>query len=541
MKARALCLAIAAMVLAPRAVAAATPETLIDQLAQVDCNGPGLYEFMPFEDFWAVIPEPYPQAHLEGSKPDCVPEAMRALVRLGPQALPALVRHIDDRRPTGLRIGVTLKPGETYMGGQIFAQEYESRAHVYKADTLPPFQDACPHDDCFAARDFEKPYTIKVGDICFTLIGQIVNRGLVAAHYQMTGWTLVNSPIETPALARSVRRDWAGVDADGLRDSLLADLRTPLRGPPPGYKSRLNDPLPYEESEALTLHTLYAGALRRLRFYFPQTYKALAGNDLAKRQAFEKEEEARRAEVMQPRDPERLIGLFLNIGCPFPGASDVAASPAFLVQEDSMEHFSKTQFEDIKGLHVSVSCDTTPILNAMHFGLAVLPALLRHVDDKRPTKLVLGQGRGPQERVFADEYDARHRSSQSTQCAADARCEPEKPFDKPYTVKVGDICFVLIGQIVNRQLNAARYAPPRKFVVNSPVESPALADLVRVDWTGIDDDGLKDSLLADLRGAGPNGDGALRRLRYYFPATYAALAGADLEKRKAFETAERAQ
>ncbi len=103
----AIAVAAVCLILAPRAMAQGnpTPDQLIGQLAQIDCNGPGLYEYSQFEDFWAVIPESFPRGHLQGDKPDCVPDAMRALVRLGPQALPALVRHIDDARPAALTIG----------------------------------------------------------------------------------------------------------------------------------------------------------------------------------------------------------------------------------------------------------------------------------------------------------------------------------------------------------------------------------------------------------------------------------------------------
>jgi hypothetical protein len=123
-------------------------------------------------------------------------------------------------------------------------------------------------------------------------------------------------------------------------------------------------------------------------------------------------------------------------------------------------------------------------------------------------------------------------------------------------VKVGDVCFVLIGQIVNRLLNAVRYQPTAIMMVNSPTESPELAKWVRADWGGIDDEGVKNSLLGDLHTTKLEDvsdaetesqllerihSGALVRLRFYFPDTYASLTGADLEMRKAFERAERAQ
>jgi hypothetical protein len=58
----------------------------------------------------------------------------------------------------------------------------------------------------------------------------------------------------------------------------------------------------------------------------------------------------------------------------------------------------------------------------------------------------------------------------------------EKSFDGRYTVKVGDVCYVLIGQIVNRQLVAVRYQPTAGLIVNSPIEVPPLAEKVKNDW-----------------------------------------------------------
>jgi hypothetical protein len=293
------------LALAPCAAAQAnpTPDQLIDQLTQINCNGPELFNAFPYDDFWAVVPEAgwKAKAHIDaphsgGRPPDCVPDAMRALVRLGPQALPALVRHIDDTRPTGLKIGVHLDPSN-HMGGQSFSEEYDSRAHVFDEDAWPSmFLDKCADRGCFTGRWFHEPYTVRVGDVCFTLIGQIVNRNLVAVRYQWTAIIVVNSPIETPSLAEKVRADWTGVDAEGLKVALLDDLHMRFRKAPPGYKRLIPYAQPYGVVEQSELHMLYAGALRRLRFYYPETYAALSGDDLVKRKAFEQEEAKEKAD-----------------------------------------------------------------------------------------------------------------------------------------------------------------------------------------------------------------------------------------------------
>jgi len=280
-----------ALAISAKAEPVSTPDQLIDQLTQVSCNGPGLFNHFPYSDFWAVVPDPHLPMHLEGRRPDCVPEPMRLLVRLGPAALPALLRHVDDARPTMLKVGVTRDPSRVQIGGQGFSEEYESRAHQFDEDAFPSmFLDKCAHRGCFIGRWFNQPYTVRVGDVCFTLIGQIVNRHMIAARYQMTAFIVVNSPVETPDLAERVRSDWTGVGRQELKAALLADLHMPFRSAPPGYKRLIPYALPYDEVERSQLTLLYADALRRLRFYYPETYAGLTGDDLAKRKAFELEE-----------------------------------------------------------------------------------------------------------------------------------------------------------------------------------------------------------------------------------------------------------
>ena len=60
----------------------------------------------------------------------------------------------------------------------------------------------------------------------------------------------------------------------------------------------------------------------------------------------------------------------------------------------------------------------------------------------------------------------------------------------PYTVRVGDLCYVALGQIVNRRYyivgpdfgNGIAYDGVFLLEINSPVERPALAAAARADW-----------------------------------------------------------
>src|SRR5581483_10071577 len=55
-----------------------------------------------------------------------------------------------------------------------------------------------------------------------------------------------------------------------------------------------------------------------------------------------------------------------------------------------------------------------------------------------------------------------------------------------YTAKVGDVCFVAIGQIVGRRYQAVRYQPTACIVLNCPTQNPKLCADVRAIWRSKD-------------------------------------------------------
>ena len=230
---------------------------LIDDLTQIDTQALETASAAMYSRFLANDGAISSLMGVWGVPPSRIPPQMRELVRRGPLALPELIKHLDDRRPTKLEVGN--KPG--YSTSQIgadafwwtdFSDEYDPRSR-------PPSGEK-PETPMPMMKEFQGRYAVKVADICYTLIGQIVNRRLVAAHGQPSAGLMVNSPIEVPALAEEVRNDWGNADAEELRASLLADLRA-------------------------TNHS--NSALERLRLYFPETYNALEGDDLKKKKQFE--------------------------------------------------------------------------------------------------------------------------------------------------------------------------------------------------------------------------------------------------------------
>jgi hypothetical protein len=110
--------------------------------------------------------------------------------------------------------------------------------------------------------------------------------------------------------------------------------------------------------------------------------------------------------------------------------------------------------------------------------------------------------------------------------------------DGRHVVTVGDVCFVIIGQITGRpSYRVARYQPTAITIINSPTDDPALVKQVRAIWSAADpEQHLLDMLLLDFATtvrwpedatkeqrqeavtAWFYPSGAAMRLLYYFPA-----------------------
>jgi hypothetical protein len=114
-----------------------------------------------------------------------------------------------------------------------------------------------------------------------------------------------------------------------------------------------------------------------------------------------------------------------------------------------------------------------------------------------------------------------------------------------YTVTVGDVCFVAMGQIVGRAYLAVRYQPTAIVIINSPVREKALAKAVREIWSSTNAaQKLFESLLFDYSTDGVfNGESldgwrtgsdlqcsAALRLLYYFPQESSELLASRLAK-----------
>jgi hypothetical protein len=209
-------------------------EQLLADLQAIDAPAIGLHPTAWARGFLGTDDEPrFGGGVLGSAKPVAVP-AMRELVRRGIIVLPLLLKHLDDPEPTKL----TVRP---FAGAILFCTEYAAR-NPDPANPLPKGLDGAIEPPLSA-----DPYTVKVGDVCFVLIGQICIQSDLAVRYQPTGCLVINSPVVKPALAAAVRRDWSTLTAEEHRLLLYS-------------AAKAGD----------------AGAITRLRLYYPRTAKALA-------------------------------------------------------------------------------------------------------------------------------------------------------------------------------------------------------------------------------------------------------------------------
>jgi len=137
----------------------------------------------------------------------------RSLVEMGPDALPFLLDALEDQTPTKMKVsgigigcgieGNPLNPIER----RVLSNEQES-------------------DEDEADWSFNAPYTLKVGDVCFVAIGQIVGRPY-SAVYSFAFTVSVNSPAARKGMRDRLRAIWSSDNPSRrLLDSLLIDYAT---------------------------------------------------------------------------------------------------------------------------------------------------------------------------------------------------------------------------------------------------------------------------------------------------------------------------
>jgi HEAT repeat protein len=183
----------------------------------------------------------------------------------------------------------------------------------------------------------------------------------------------------------------------------------------------------------------------------------------------------------------------------------------------------------------------------VEIGPDALPFLLGSLGDKTPTKLKVPPAMN---NLFGNELDGNPLNSSERRVLSKrpANTDDDDSDDDSaawYQVKVGDACFVAIGQIVGRAYSAVRYQPSAIVIINSPVRSASLRDSVRAIWSSrnpaqkvlgsllIDyaTEGIFNGKSLDGWGEGSNRQiEAAVRLLYYFPKESAPLIAERLKR-----------
>ena len=199
------------------AISNLTNEALIDRLQEESEEGVGTHATAWISGFLPLNSPAKFEGGILGSPSPSKSQVMTELVRRGVVALPALLEHLSDARPTKLSAGAS--SGFAFVRVWI-CDEYDYR---FQEKGRQPKE---VHPAGFSAdkKDLTTNYALKIGDLCYVAIGQIVNRRLEAVRYQPSGCLVINSPVEYPSLARAVRKDWAALTAAQHECSLQNDL-----------------------------------------------------------------------------------------------------------------------------------------------------------------------------------------------------------------------------------------------------------------------------------------------------------------------------
>jgi hypothetical protein len=251
---------VAAIALAPRrpvdAAQTARIKQLIRSLASISKPDFGLSSTITGDAFAPIAGQGQATALLLTDHKLEQSSALRELVTIGPEALPFLLDSLDDQTPTG----IVVKHGGG-MGGMLFEAELPTNA-------ANPFEKGL-NRTLAKERQWGRldSYRVKVGDVCFVAIGQIVGRSYQAVRYQPTAIIVINSPTRDARLRADVRAIWSSQDpARKLFDSLLADYAT--EGSQTGRELSRG----WERAS----HAQCAAALRLL-YYFPTESAQMIG------------------------------------------------------------------------------------------------------------------------------------------------------------------------------------------------------------------------------------------------------------------------
>ncbi len=220
----------------------------------------------------------------------------------------------------------------------------------------------------------------------------------------------------------------------------------------------------------------------------------------------------------------RLIGDLVNIAEPYVGLSATVSGRDFVPVP-----FARRLEGGLVGADHGLALHSS-FRRLVELGPKALPALLGALEDPRPTGLSIRPPTSSGAAVARNEVMVNPVNEREGGALARHPCvrpgarRNDVDIDE-YTVCVGDVCFVLIGQITNRPYAGVSYERGGGVVINSPILDPSLAAFLRSLWRGYSPSDLLRFLLVDLGTRSPVTQpgvapcvGAIPRLMFYFPS-----------------------
>jgi len=167
------------------------------------------------------------------------PEPLRAVLLQGPAVVPFLVSHLGDPRHFGNSLAVGLPGYPAWQDCEVDANKYEnSTTNAGRASAAGSMKSV-------------ESYQPTVGDLCYLLLGLIINRGNYLLSRGESMYADVGAPSVCPEKVRLLKNRWGGLTRESIIESLVRDVLTP------DSSSRLE------------------GAIRRLKLYAPNRLRTV--------------------------------------------------------------------------------------------------------------------------------------------------------------------------------------------------------------------------------------------------------------------------
>lgn len=171
------------------------------------------------------------------------------------------------------------------------------------------------------------------------------------------------------------------------------------------------------------------------------------------------------------------------------------------------------------------------VLALIRLGTDAIPALVAHLDDKRPTEI------GPfSVRCFQKSLDWNTKSRSDIPLWEETSFvapEPQSPARDGYHLTVGDLCYEVLGQIVNRDYDCVIWLSMNYDIdISSPGQSSLMRDHLKKTWGTLSRERHRQSLVSDFQLADSprRRQGAYCRLAFYYPEAVERVVLDELQK-----------